>query len=202
MIEHDPPAGCIACALLARERAARTAAEAANHAKDDFFLTLSHELRRPLSAILAWVSLVRSGKLDEATAARALETIERNAKAEERLIDDMLDVSRMIGGKIRLALRPVRLATLVTETIETVRPAIDKGAIHVEMDARPEHGGSARAYIEEEETEMFKAAEKLGDDRLRALGALMEAGNGPQRGDKGASPPPQQRAHSHSGRYA
>lgn len=64
-----------------------------------------------------------------------------------------------------------------------------------------EHGGSARAYIDEEETEMFKAAEKLGDDRLRA-GALMEAGNGPQRGDKGASPPPQQSAHSHSGRYA
>ena len=62
-------------------------------------------------------------------------------------------------------------------------------------------GGSARAYVEEEETEMFKAAEKLGDDRVRALEALMEAGNGPQRGDKGASPPPQQSAYSHSGRY-
>jgi signal transduction histidine kinase len=110
----------------------------ASRAKDDFFLTVSHELRRPLSATLAWVSLLRSGKLDEATAARALETIERNAKAEERLIDDMLDVSRLVGGKIRLARRPVRLATLVAETIETVRPASDKGDIHVEMDAR--HG--------------------------------------------------------------
>ncbi len=133
---HNHPPGCVACdELLARESAARIAAETANRAKDDFFLTLSHELRGPLNAILSWVYLLRSGKLDEATAARALETIERNAKAEGRLISDMLDVSRMIGGKIRLALCPVDLATLVAETVETVRPEIDKGDIHVEIDS-------------------------------------------------------------------
>jgi signal transduction histidine kinase len=137
MTSHDDSAGCSACAnLLARERAARTAAEAAGRAKDEFFLTLSHELRGPLSAILGWVSLLREGKLDDATAARALEAVERSAKAEARLIEDMLDVSRIIGGTIRLALRPVDLATLVAATIETVRPAIDEKAIHVEMDVR------------------------------------------------------------------
>ena len=135
MADHNHPAGVACRELLARESAARTVAEAANRAKDDFFLTLSHELRGPLNAILSWVYLLRAGKLDYATAARALETIERNAKAEGRLINDMLDVSRMIGAKIRLTLRPVNLATLVAETVETVRPAIDKGDIHVEIDA-------------------------------------------------------------------
>ena len=136
MADHNHPAGCVACdELIARENGARIAAEDANRAKDEFFLTLSHELRGPLNAILSWVYLLRSGKLDEATTARALETIERNAKAEGRLISDMLDVSRMIGGKIRLALRPVDLATLIAETVETVRPEIDKGDIHVEIDS-------------------------------------------------------------------
>lgn len=136
MAGHNHPPGCAACEeLTARESIARLAAEAANHAKDDFFLTLSHELRGPLNAILSWVYLLRSGKLDEATAARALETIERNAKSEGRLIGDMLDVSRMIGAKIRLDLRPVNLATLVAETVETVRPAIDEGDIRVEIDS-------------------------------------------------------------------
>jgi len=136
VVDHNHPAGCVACdELLARENAARIAAEAANRAKDDFFLTLSHELRGPLNAIVSWVYLLRSGKLDEATAARALETIERNAKAEGRLISDMLDVSRMIGAKIRLALRAVDLATLIAETVETVRPEIDKSGIHVEIDS-------------------------------------------------------------------
>lgn len=130
--------------LLARESAARTAAEAANRAKDDFFLTLSHELRGPLNAILSWVYLLRAGELDEAVAARALETIERSAKAEGRLIGDMLDVSRMIGSRIHLILGPVNLATLVAETVETVRPEIDKGVIHVEIDS-PHPIGSINA---------------------------------------------------------
>jgi signal transduction histidine kinase len=134
--DHNHPPGCAACdELIARERTARHAAEAANRAKDDFFLTLSHELRGPLNAILSWVYLLRSGKLDEATAARALETIERNAKAEGRLISDMLDVSRMIGSKIHLVLGPVNLATLVAEAVETVRPEIDKSGILVKIDS-------------------------------------------------------------------
>lgn len=145
MADHNHPTGCLACdELLARENAARVAADAANHAKDEFFLTLSHELRGPLNAILSWVYLLRSGKLDAAKTARALETIERNAKAEGRLISDMLDVSRIIGAKIRLALRPVDLATIVAESVETVRPEIDKGEIQVEVDAaEPTHTISA-----------------------------------------------------------
>lgn len=136
MVEHNHPAGCVACdELLARENAARTTAEVANRAKDDFFLTLSHELRGPLNAILSWVYLLRTGKLDEATAARALETIERNAQAEGRLIGDMLDVARIAGGKVRLALAPVNLAALIAESVETVRPETDKGAIRVEIDS-------------------------------------------------------------------
>lgn len=138
MPDHNHSVECAACdEMLARESAARIAAETANHAKDAFFLTLSHELRGPLNAILSWVHLLRSGKLDAATAARALDTIDRSAHAEARLIGDMLDVSRIIGNKIRLALAPVHLGALVAESVETLRPAIDSGEIHVSIDAPP-----------------------------------------------------------------
>jgi signal transduction histidine kinase len=122
-------------ALLVRERAARGEAEAATRSKDDFFLTISHELRGPLSAILNWVHLLRAGKLDDRTAVHALETIERNAKAEARLIADMLEVSRIIGGKIRLDVRPVELATIIGEAADSVRPAADARDIHVEINS-------------------------------------------------------------------
>ena len=117
--------------LLVRERTARAEVEAANRSKDDFFLTISHELRGPLNAIISWVYLLRSGKLDDATAVRALATIERNAKAEGLLITDMLEVSRIIGGKIRLDVRPVELTTVIQEAADSVRPAADARDIHV-----------------------------------------------------------------------
>lgn len=124
--------------MLARETATQIAFEAAIRAKDDFFLTLSHELRGPLNAILGWVYLLRSGKLDHATFTRALDTIDRSANAEARLVGDMLDVSRIMGGKIRLAMRPVDVADIVEESVEAVRPAIDKGDIRVEIEtSRP-----------------------------------------------------------------
>lgn len=136
MTDHNHPSGCAACEeMLQRERAANLAAEEALRDRDDFFLTLSHELRGPLNAIQGWVYLLRSGKLDDATAARALETIDRSVNAEARLVGDMLDVSRVISGKFRLAVRPVDLATLVSESVETVRPVIDRGEIQVEIDA-------------------------------------------------------------------
>jgi hypothetical protein len=118
-----------------RERVAEIAARDAHRGRDDFFLNLSHELRGPLNAIQSWVYLLRSGKLDDAMVVRALETIDRSIGAETRLISDMLDVSRVIGGKFRLAIRPVDLATLISETVDTVRPAIDHGEIEVAIDA-------------------------------------------------------------------
>jgi signal transduction histidine kinase len=126
--------------LLAREGAARAEAEAANRAKDDFFLSISHELRGPLNAILGWVQLLRTRKLDEANGLRALETIERNAKSQANLIKDMLDVSRIIGGKVHLDLCPVELATIIDEAADSVRPAADSRDIHVETELTPQGG--------------------------------------------------------------
>jgi PAS domain S-box-containing protein len=111
--------------ILAHAEAARAEAEAANRAKDEFLATLSHELRTPLSAILAWTSLLRIGKLDAATSSRALETIERNTKLQAQLIEDLLDVSRIITGKLRLQPRPVQLAASVEGALDAVRPTAE-----------------------------------------------------------------------------
>lgn len=116
---------------LVREQEARAQAEEANRLKDEFLATVSHELRTPLNAIIGWVALLRLGKLDEVQNARALETIERNARAQGQLIDDLLDVSRIMSGKVRLSVRPVDLQSVIEEAIETVRPAADAKAIHV-----------------------------------------------------------------------
>jgi PAS domain S-box-containing protein len=99
--------------------------EAANRAKEEFLATLSHELRTPLNAMLGWTRLLRSGKLDERAMARALETIERNAHIQEQLIADILDVSRIVTGKLRVALRPIEIAPLVQAAVDAVRPAAD-----------------------------------------------------------------------------
>jgi signal transduction histidine kinase len=119
--------------LLARERAARAEAEAANRAKDEFLATLSHELRTPLSAIIGWAELLHSGGLDETTAARAIEAIERNAKSQAQLIEDLLDVSRIITGKLQLNIRPVELIPIMTAAIDVVRPAAEAKAIQLRV---------------------------------------------------------------------
>jgi PAS domain S-box-containing protein len=109
--------------LLAREQEARATAEAANRLKDEFLATLSHELRSPLNAMLGWTRLLNSRKFDEATTARAMQTIERSAKSQAQLVEDLLDVSRIIQGKLRLNVRPVELVSVIEAAIETVRPA-------------------------------------------------------------------------------
>ena len=108
---------------LARERAARAEAEAANRMKDEFLATLSHELRTPLTAMLGWARLLRGGELDADTAARAVETIESNARLQAQLIEDLLDVSRIILGKLPLGVRPVELALVIEAALDAVRPA-------------------------------------------------------------------------------
>lgn len=111
--------------LLERERAARAEAEAASRAKDEFLATLSHELRTPLNAILGWARLVHSGHLDENERRRALQTIERNAVAQARLIEDLLDISRIVSGKVRLNLRSFQIDAVVTAALDAVRPSAD-----------------------------------------------------------------------------
>jgi signal transduction histidine kinase/DNA-binding response OmpR family regulator len=118
--------------LLLRERAARAEAEQANRTKDEFLATLSHELRTPLSAILGWSHLVRAGKLDEPQMSRAFETIERNARSQSQLIDDLLDVSRIITGKLQIERRPVALSAVIENVIEGVRPALEAKNIQLE----------------------------------------------------------------------
>jgi signal transduction histidine kinase len=114
---------------LAHER--RGQAEAANRAKEDFFATISHELRGPLTAILTWVHLLQKGKLDQAGAMHALETVARNVRAEDRLIGEMLDVSRLIAGKVLLDLHPVELAVIVAQAVDSARPAADEGGVQL-----------------------------------------------------------------------
>ncbi len=118
--------------FLVLEQAARAEAEAANRAKDEFLATLSHELRAPLNAMLGWARMLRGGKLDEATAARALETIERNAKLQSQLIEDLLDVSRIISGKARLTVRPVDLSQVIDVAVDAVHPAALAKSIRLE----------------------------------------------------------------------
>jgi signal transduction histidine kinase/DNA-binding response OmpR family regulator len=120
--------------LLVREQAARAEAEAANRMKDEFLATLSHELRTPLTAILGWSHLLRSGKLPPDTMTSAVETIERNAKAQSQLIDDLLDVSRIITGKLRIDARPVAPAGILEAAINSVRPAAEAKDIKLDLE--------------------------------------------------------------------
>jgi signal transduction histidine kinase len=136
--DHDHLPGCLACEeLVEKERSARAKAEEASRARDDFFLTLSHELRGPLNAIKSWVYLLRSGKLSPENTARALDTLERNAAAEARLITDMLDVSRIIAGQLCITRQPIILATLVAESAETLRPMADGLGVQIDTDCEP-----------------------------------------------------------------
>ncbi|MDX6611712.1 MAG: hypothetical protein QOD75_898, partial [Blastocatellia bacterium] len=118
--------------MLLREQAARAEAERANRTKDEFLATLSHELRTPLTAILGWSHLVRMGNLDGAQLSRALETIERNARSQSQLIDDLLDVSRIITGKLEIELSPLDLTGAIEAATEAARPAFEAKAIHFE----------------------------------------------------------------------
>ena len=117
--------------LLEAERAARTEAERASSMKDEFLATLSHELRTPLNAILGWSQILRTGGGDPEDVAEAVDVIERNARAQTQIIEDLLDMSRIISGKIRLDVQEVDLEAVVRAAIETVRPAAEAKGIRV-----------------------------------------------------------------------
>ena len=117
---------------IIREQAARQQAEAANRMKDEFLAIVSHELRTPLNSILGWSQLLLNRKLDESTIARALETIERNARSQAQLIEDILDVSQIIRGKLRLAMQPLSIIPIIESVIETVQPLASNKSIQIE----------------------------------------------------------------------
>jgi signal transduction histidine kinase len=116
-------------ALLAREQQARLEAQAANRAKDEFLATLSHELRTPLNSILGWAHLLASGSLDAEASRRALETIQRNARLQAKLIDDLLDISRIVTGKLTIERSSVSIANVVAAAVESHRPAAAAGGV-------------------------------------------------------------------------
>ena len=125
---------------LAREKAAREEAEEANHLKDEFLATVSHELRTPLTAILGWSNMLLAGDLNDAARDRALEVIHRNAQAQNQLISDLLDVSRIISGKLRLDLRTVELSPILEAAVEATRPAAEAKGVHLTTSLDPYAG--------------------------------------------------------------
>ena len=125
--------------LLAQERAARLSAEAANTSKDQFISLLSHELRTPLNSIVGWSNqLLRQNNLDEETVTRGLETIERNARLQSQLIEDLLDISRIVRGELRLEFCPISLTSVIETTLETVRLTAEQKEIQLETSLAPD----------------------------------------------------------------
>ncbi|HTN86938.1 MAG TPA: response regulator [Sorangium sp.] len=118
--------------LLAAAQAARSEAETASQLKDEFLATMSHELRTPLTAILGWARMLRTGKLTEDRREKALETVERNAQAQAQLVDDLLDISRIMAGKLRLDVQPIELVAVIDAALEVVRPAADAKGVRLE----------------------------------------------------------------------
>jgi signal transduction histidine kinase/CheY-like chemotaxis protein len=126
--------------LLAREQRARGEAEAASRAKDEFLATVSHELRTPLQSMLGWASVLRSSRLPPDLTERALEAIERNTRLQAQLIEDLLDVSRIVSGKLRLDVRPADLHAIVAAAVEAVAPAAQARSLALELALDPAVG--------------------------------------------------------------
>jgi PAS domain S-box-containing protein len=124
-------------AFLEREQEARRLAEDASRLKDDFLAMISHELRAPLTAILGWAQMLRSGALDRASAERALLTIERNAKSQAHLVGDLLDASRIATGKLSLENRPVELMSIVEAAVDAVRPSVEAKNLRMQIVLEP-----------------------------------------------------------------
>jgi len=120
--------------LLESEQAARSEAEKANRLKDEFLATLSHELRTPLNAVIGWSRMLKSGRLDSRSSRHALEVIERNAWAQQQIIEDILDVSRVVTGKLQLHPGPVKINSVIDAALDAMRPALQAKEISVESD--------------------------------------------------------------------
>ncbi|HKQ09457.1 MAG TPA: ATP-binding protein [Blastocatellia bacterium] len=126
--------------LLEREQAARAQAEEASRLKDEFLATVSHELRTPLNAILGWARMLNMHDLKGDVAQRGLTTIEKNAQAQAQLIEDLLDVSRIVSGKLRLSVMPVRVAAIIEDAVETIHPAAEAKGVSLDLDIDSDSG--------------------------------------------------------------
>ncbi len=122
-------------AAYQREHAARTQAEEATRLKDEFLANLSHELRTPMNAIIGWTHLLKSGRLDDSQRQRAMESIDRGARSQAKLIEDLLDVSRIVSNKLNLALVPVDLRATLDAAMESQRPAAQAKNLKLELTA-------------------------------------------------------------------
>src|SRR5581483_6696577 len=120
-------------AALKREQQARELAERASRAKDEFLALVSHELRTPLNAVLGWARMLRQGHLDAEKTAKALETIERNAEAQTHLIEDLLDISRIMTGRLSLEMRPVMLPAVTRAALDALQPGAASKGVHLEV---------------------------------------------------------------------
>jgi signal transduction histidine kinase len=123
--------------MLLRAQEARAEAEDANRLKDEFLATVSHELRAPLTAMLGWVALVRGESLDKEGKERALETVERNARAQKKLVDDLLDVSSIITGNFSLDIEPTDLAAVIETAVESLRPEAESKGVRLQKEIAP-----------------------------------------------------------------
>jgi PAS domain S-box-containing protein len=132
-ITHRREAEAERTRLLASERAARERAEAASRAKDELVATISHEIRSPVNAILGWAQMMRRTHLDADETARALEIIERNARAQVQLLEDLLDITRAITGKLRIAARPMDLQRSLDAALDSLRPAVEAKSITLDV---------------------------------------------------------------------
>lgn len=124
--------------LLFNEKSARREAEIANRLRDEFMATVSHELRTPLNSILGWARLLKDGNLDERQQEKAVSTIIRSSENQNRLIEDLLDVARLISGKLRLEFEEVDLAGVVEHSVESLRPAAAKKGVNIEFKDKPD----------------------------------------------------------------
>jgi PAS domain S-box-containing protein len=134
--------------LLARAQAARAEAEAGNRTKDEFLAMLSHELRTPLNALLLWARVLREGPKDAGTFERAIDSIDRNTRLQAGLIEDLLDVSRIVSGKLHLDVRPVELSSVIQAAVDTMRDQAERNGVRLEVrlapSATPVSGDSGR----------------------------------------------------------
>ena len=135
--EQSEAAGRERLELLDSEREARAEAERANRTKDEFLATLSHELRTPLNAVIGWAKILRLGNAGAQELAQGLEIIERNASVQAQIIDDLLDMSRIISGKVRLDMQAIDLPTVLHESIETLRATAEAKGVHLQVGVNP-----------------------------------------------------------------
>jgi signal transduction histidine kinase len=165
--------------MLAREQEARQQAEAANRIKDEFLAVLSHELRSPLNPILGWSRLLRNGKLNATKTAQALEIIERNAQLQSQLIEDLLDVSRILRGKLSLNMAPVNLASTIKAALETVRLAAEAKSVQIQTMFDPTIGQvlGDSARLQQVIWNLLTNAVKFTPDRGRVEIQLQQIGS-------------------------